>query len=323
MDPSSMFVGLVKTKKRLTQAQINKLEYANKKATPTVQGKLESVSKVDSEDKKIKANKAANKKNKTKKKKDTSKAPKHLFSDFPNAGMLSKDGVYAENGYCYFEKGGTGKGGGDRSRLYSEARSAMFAFAWFGPRNATWLAKNCSIDTLTINFNPTLSADTGISAQEHPYTWEAHHILPGNCFYRTSDGGAFSPEQRDILLKVPYDINHGENMIFLPGKRTNHLVPVHGLLQHYCSHTGYDVLVKNSFKTEVANKLQDIIDKQEKCKQTLDNKILDVLINLQQDYWDDIVDSSASAVTNVILGEKTKPGGMVKKSSQGVFPRIG
>jgi hypothetical protein len=111
-------------------------------------------------------------------------------------------------------------------------------------------------------FSQPSNFNTEFSGQQRPYRWQAHHMIPGEAFYtEDSDGVPIfdKPKNFDILLKTPYDIDHGHNMIILPGEAW--AVPVHALLQHPNNHNGYTL--------DVMEKLKDIdtqIDELRGCR---------------------------------------------------------
>ncbi|KFA94147.1 AHH domain-containing protein, partial [Archangium violaceum] len=65
-----------------------------------------------------------------------------------------------------------------------------------------------------------------------PYSWEAHHLLPANVFYKE-----LTIEQIKIILRTNYDINDGRNIIFLPENPID--TPIHKLPYHSSGHNKY------------------------------------------------------------------------------------
>ena len=97
-----------------------------------------------------------------------------------------------------------------------------------------------------------LDKKKGQIGQTLPYQWEAHHVLPMSCFL-----DYFSADEIQIILLSDYDINDGQNIIFLPEHSED--TAVHGLPYHPSNHLKYN--------SEVKTKFEDIRDKIEELKE--------------------------------------------------------
>jgi hypothetical protein len=111
------------------------------------------------------------------------------------------------------------------------------------------------------------------------YSKQGHHLLPEEAFTEKLLGR----KERYLVAQVDYDINNGENILFLPVSAADtefHLLPYHS-----GSHRQYTAQVVTDMR-KVKNDLKREIDKDpdhEKWKPPQD--ILTTLKNLQDDYW--------------------------------------
>lgn len=138
------------------------------------------------------------------------------------------------------------------------------------------------------NFSPNLfnQSNNKKAGQRYPYSWEAHHLLPGSAFYYESDGKPiFTYQQYRLLLQTEYDINHGHNIIMLP--RSAQFVPVHALIQHAGDHPKYTNRVMKDLEG-IADSIQKLVDKNKPHKKIADS-FFNKLKNLEEDYWDLLV----------------------------------
>lgn len=122
-----------------------------------------------------------------------------------------------------------------------------------------------------------------------PYPHQAHHIVPDQTFDL-----AFTERQRKILRMVPYDLNHGENIILLPKEPKNSTV--HRLVTHDGSHPIYTELVVSDMRS-VKGQLTEAVCEEAKPPPI---SVLDDLIALQSDYWKYIVDWGKANCTDKI-----------------------
>ncbi len=122
-----------------------------------------------------------------------------------------------------------------------------------------------------------------------PYENQAHHVIPKEAFDL-----AFDHEQKRILAAVPYDLNHGENIILLPKKKRERFI--HRLVNHSGCHPTYSDLVVGDMKA--------IRAQLEKCSCDKPSpplvSVLRQLIELQGDYWKYIVEWSKANCSQTI-----------------------
>jgi A nuclease family of the HNH/ENDO VII superfamily with conserved AHH len=81
---------------------------------------------------------------------------------------------------------------------------------------------------------------SGKTGQSIPYPWDAHHILPMEAFYK------YLPMKHiRIIQRGTYDINTGQNMIFLPASESD--MGHHQLPAHVDNHPKYTLGLKTEF----------------------------------------------------------------------------
>ncbi|MCY1031893.1 AHH domain-containing protein [Corallococcus sp. BB11-1] len=173
-------------------------------------------------------------------------AKDHILSTYPMQAVLCRSKEYRKNGINCI-RGDPGK----LARVYnnnSKIKKYLIENA-IGTRTPGATAGDDS-HAAGYHFNHfTEKAGT-------PYPNAGHHILPCELFTVKSEGskqgGVFEEEEFKILRRVKYDINNGENLIFLPAINNSHC-GVHQLPCHVGSHPGYTAEV--SFDVEQINLL--------------------------------------------------------------------
>lgn len=230
------------------------------------------------------AREAAVEAQKTRKKKGQPIPPgEHIDPHAPLRGVLAKGDNYARRGYTYL-KAHNGRGvyrNFDHPHL-EVIRGLVQKLAEFpcGPKK---------------NFNPTYT-------QQFPYAWEAHHLLPGSAFYyATKDGKpAFTYKQLRLILMSEYNINHGHNIILLPSE--DWAVPVHSLIGHPSDHEAYTLRVMDEMR-KVSRRLQSELD-QVQPHGNLPEVLFEALRELEDDFWDFLVELSKNIVKARVAGVK-------------------
>jgi A nuclease family of the HNH/ENDO VII superfamily with conserved AHH len=206
----------------------------------------------------------------------------HLDESAQLVGVLGKGDNYARRAYVYLKaKDGRGIYKDFAFAHLSEIREMVEKIAKFpdGPKE---------------NFNPTY-------AQQHPYAWRAHHMLPGSAFYYELDGKpVFSFKQLRMILQTDYNINHGHNLILLPFE--DWACPVHTLLCHPSDHEQYTIKIVKDLK-RVADDLQKKIDEAGPHDgDKLKADIFEQLKNAEEDAWKFIVKLSRVAIPMACRG---------------------
>ncbi|NTX38170.1 AHH domain-containing protein [Myxococcus sp. CA033] len=244
-----------------------------------------------SRDRKYAAAKEAKKK-KPKPAEESADDADHVDSNAQPRGVLGKDGYYAQNGSDYIASlDGRGVYRVFDHSYLDEIRDLVRQTAEFpgGPPE---------------NFNPRAKdKEKKPALQKYPYAWEAHHILPGSAFYyELKDGPAFTYKQLRLILQSEYNLNHGHNIIMLPDQAW--AVPVHALLQHPGDHPIYTQQVIRDMKV-IAKDIQEKINSNQDHK-ALVMDIFTQLKDLEEDYWDLLVDLSRAVVASVTAGKEYK-----------------
>ncbi len=119
-----------------------------------------------------------------------------------------------------------------------------------------------------------------------PYKTQAHHILPNAVF---SDPN-FNEKQRMVLAKLPFYMDHGENIIFLPEGRNDQVY--HLLPQHHGSHDSYNDLIH----TDVKQIAKDFVEQSGtpcEADDPPDLNLMKDVVALETKYWNFLVNSGA------------------------------
>ncbi|WP_158623425.1 AHH domain-containing protein [Corallococcus sp. CA053C] len=139
-----------------------------------------------------------------------------------------------------------------------------------------------------------------------PYSNQGHHLLPEEAL----SPRYLSSEQLRMIQGVDYDINNGENIIFLPVKPRD--TEMHRLPYHSGSHPNYTRQVDGDM-AEVKDILDSALAKDKEHKQW--NPPADIknrLMGLQSQYWDLMVAAGPIAIDRFVkpgarkLGMKAK-----------------
>jgi hypothetical protein len=206
-------------------------------------------------------------------------AAPHANPQNPNRAILAKGSNYARNGAKYIR--------GTRPTEYS-------TYPHLGPTAFQADVLSRGSITLTLNFNPELTG------QSQPYPWRAHHLIPGEAFYTEDVDGedVFEEDNFRVLLKAPYDIDHGHNLILLPALAW--AVPVHALMQHPNNHNNYTLTVMQRMK-RIDEQLSTLRGKVRK-HESLVAKVFENLQKLETALWDALLEESRTAVRGAAEG---------------------
>ena len=117
-----------------------------------------------------------------------------------------------------------------------------------------------------------------------PYPNHAHHMIPANAFINR-----FNSEQKEILWQIEYDVNNGNNLIYLPSTAEAtkyHYLPVHTTSDF---HAPYSKEIKES-ATKIRDKVNKMIDQVKPCEtQDPPADLVKELVNYENMLWDLIV----------------------------------
>ncbi|WP_020408545.1 AHH domain-containing protein [Hahella ganghwensis] len=214
--------------------------------------------------------------------KEEGEESEHLSDMAANPGVYGRGGAYAKNGYHYI------KNKADRKKVYdsTNAKLKKALESRFKRAQGTTVGSSEHISRYKYVYSKTTSAGKQFNFhnQNMPYQSEAHHMLPNEVF--SGKKAEFNESQLELLRKVPYNLNHGENIIFLPKYESDCVI--HSLPQHNGSHPKYNKKAGSEVK-KVKSKLGK--KKAEPCKPTevVVEEILTDLISYQQSMWDWII----------------------------------
>ncbi|WP_395838032.1 AHH domain-containing protein [Cystobacter fuscus] len=206
----------------------------------------------------------------------------HASSLVEYRAILGKGSYYARSAAKYIRA--------NRASEYND-------FPHLGP--ATFRAEVSAQAGLTqpSNFN------TEFSGQKQPYLWQAHHMIPGEAFYTEDFNGQpifDKPVNFDIVLQTPYDIDHGHNMIMLPGESWS--VPVHALMQHPNNHNNYTQDVMQGLKRIDSG--IDTLRGQNKPHETIVADVFQELKDLETELWELLLEESRTTVRGAAEGQR-------------------
>ncbi|OJH34179.1 AHH domain-containing protein [Cystobacter ferrugineus] len=135
-----------------------------------------------------------------------------------------------------------------------------------------------------------------------PYANQGHHLLPEEAF---SDK-FFDSNQFRMLQGVDYNINNGENIIFLPAREEDtafHLLPF-----HQGPHPDYTRQVDADMQ-DVKDVLDKALAKDKKHKKwNPPEDLKDKLMKLQEDYWDMLVAAGPIPINKFVKPAAKKKG---------------
>ena len=245
------------------------------------------------------------------------------------AGTTIKQGNYGYAGYKFLKNLTDNESAGISADAYVERKSIYENFEFvdraYESNIADLIKTNFKFESGPEgNFCSSAKGDDGaLAGKKFPYRWQAHHILPQEVYRgKKAKNRVFNDEQAELIEATGYSINHGHNIIFLPGSGAAKFVAVHGLAQHVGSHPNYSKLV---FKT--VNKLKgqlvsefDKIKKELKEAENNEHKsvktpILKDLRAAEQTMWEEIVDASSESIESLLEGGGDISKIMTKRSS--------
>jgi hypothetical protein len=194
----------------------------------------------------------------------------HTLATAKNRASLDREGIYRKNGFFYI-----------RTTSANKSRRALYDNPANVPANSVIVSYgfNYQHGARGREFYNYLSGS-------FPYKNEAHHLLPVKAFSKKH----FNSNQLKMLKKLPYCVNHGENVIFLPKQARSCLV--HNLPQHNGSHPPYNAAVAadaSRLAAKMMKRAQDSCDPEE----PLQLSVLKEMINYQKKYWNLLIAAGA------------------------------
>ncbi len=129
----------------------------------------------------------------------------------------------------------------------------------------------------------TFTYESNFKRAQSPYINQAHHLLPEEAFCEKF----FTGRQLRILRAIPYDINEGTNIIFLPSLMRD--MAFHRLPSHSGRHPRYTALIVEDME-EVRLRLNAVTDKDlEHEHWSPPEDIKHELLKLEEEYWKHLV----------------------------------
>lgn len=128
----------------------------------------------------------------------------HILNSMPIIAVLGRNpNTYPGNGRAELKANA-----GRRERVYDNDVKIIeyLAFYHVDPRDKG-VPKHSPAHAALYHFEHFITG-------QKPYSNIAHHLLPCDVF---TPGEVFTEEELEILKRVPYDVNNGKNIIFLPG----------------------------------------------------------------------------------------------------------
>ncbi|RKH09659.1 hypothetical protein D7X74_29160 [Corallococcus sp. CA047B] len=204
----------------------------------------------------------------------------HILSGYPMQAVLCRSKEYRKNGISVI-----GNDPGKLARVYN---------------NNSKIKKHLTENAIGTKIPGATAGDDKHAAGYHfnhfneragtPYPNAGHHMLPCELFTVRSEGakqgGVFGEEEFKILRRVKYDINNGENLIFLPAINDTHC-GIHQLPCHVGSHPAYTAEVSRDIEriNRLLKKSLEQPCENWKPPETIPNE----LKNREKKYWEWIV----------------------------------
>ncbi len=140
-----------------------------------------------------------------------------------------------------------------------------------------------------------------------PYNWQAHHMIPGEVFTTMASAvkgkkPIFNARQYRLLLMSDYDINNGNNLIALPGRKTEFYQPIHDLIQHPSNHNKYTSHVTKKMK-KLAKKLNKLTSDLDKPHTDVVVKIADSMKITEDELWDLLIKIGKQSIGAIVSGQ--------------------
>lgn len=188
------------------------------------------------------------------------------------------------------------KGNGGRNKIYADLEIIQGVLQARGTRVRG--DKRIKPGSLTHARRYTFVHGQNFKIGQSPYINQAHHLLPEEAF---SDK-YFDSDQMRMLRGVDYNINNGENIIFLPAVSRDS--EFHRLPYHMGSHPAYSKRV-DADMLAVRKSLDSALEKDKKHKEwNPPTDVKGLLMRLQVKYWTMV---STAGPININLFTKPAP----------------
>ncbi|WP_052519239.1 AHH domain-containing protein [Archangium violaceum] len=225
---------------------------------------------------------------------------KHLSGAGKQKARLQRSRDYRKNGYKHI------KGNGGRKSVYADLDVIQGALQTLGTGVR---GKGVTAGSKAHARRYTFTYGNNFRIGKSPYANQGHHLLPEEAFLDKF----FDSNQLRMLQGVDYNINNGENIIFLPARLEDtafHLLPF-----HQGRHPAYTEKVDADME-QVRDVLDKALAKDKKHKQwNPPEDLKDRLMNLQKDYWDMLVAAGPISINEFVKPTLKKKGLTKSKKS--------
>ncbi len=212
----------------------------------------------------------------------------HTLKKGKYMACLSRSGPYRENGYFYIKDKTSRRDEYDLS--LSDLGTGLLE-AKIGTKRGSGMTAGSKEHAKLYKYDVAIEGGKRYNFMSTyvPYRNEAHHLLPIEAVPTSFKG------KTKFLGKLPYNINHGENIIFLPKNQRD--TRVHKLPQHSGSHKNYNNRVKTEL-TKIASRLTAKEEEYCKPEDPPPIAVLDDMIKLESQFWKVVVNMGADAKVN-------------------------
>jgi len=205
----------------------------------------------------------------------------HILWNYPIKAVLYRTDDYRKNGISHI-----GGNGGKLSRVYNnDDKIKKYLKDNAIGTKIEGATQGGDLHASGYHFKHFSAGDAG-----KPYPNQGHHILPCELFSRRSEeggkqGGVFETEELRVFYRLDYDVNNGNNVIFLPAIDTH--CGVHQLPYHVGRHPTYTANVSQDVE-QINALLKKSLEKP--CEDwTPPESIPEELKKYEDEYWDWIV----------------------------------
>lgn len=218
----------------------------------------------------------------------------HLGDEGDNKGVWGRSSNYREN----TKKGIKAKP--DRQKVYDDEAVLQITLSNVSPRpeNGKTIASGSSQHVARYKLDKFTDGSS-------PYLNHAHHLIPANAFINQ-----FTSQQQNVLRKIKYDVNNGNNLIFLPATleaTRYHLLPWHQTDDY---HRKYSKKVKDS-AIEIEKKINEFLSDKTKCEtEDPPQDIADEMVQYENQLWDLVIGLGPKSINAISVPTSNQAGGL-------------
>lgn len=221
----------------------------------------------------------------------------HIDGSAKLKARLKRSRDYREKGYKHIK-------GSGRKKTYADLDCIQSVLVARGTRSRD---KSVKAGTKAHARRYTFTHGNNFQIGQSPYVNQGHHMLPEEAL----STNYLTDAQLRMLQGVDYNINNGENIIFLPAQKRD--TEFHKLPYHSGSHPAYTAQVDADMQ-EVKSSLDEALAKDKKHKKwNPPTDIKNRLMNLQEQYWDLLVKAGPISI-NKFVKPAIKKRAITKKS---------